>query len=199
MRTRTLALLAVVVLATGCAPAASTSAPTAPDLKAAPTTSESPDPSVAALEAQVHALQSQVAELQVELNATPEPTPTPSPTPTPTPKPKATPKPTPKPTPRPTPRATPRPLPKNVTLKLYEHDKNWEKFEYGDTVTMWCPKGYDATSAGYSFVYPDWQDVKGSQPTSSAGRNGWRFLIYISFDTGDSGTFRGTLTVHCRP
>ena len=86
-----------------------------------------------------------------------------------------------------------------MTLKLYEHDKNWEKFEYGDTVTMWCPKGYDATSAGYSFVYPDWQDVKGSQPTSSAGRNGWRFLIYISFDTGDSGTFRGTLTVHCRP
>jgi hypothetical protein len=128
---------------------------------------------------------------------TPAPTATPSPTPIPTPKP------TPKPTPRPTPRPTPKPVvhrSKTVRLNLqedYTDGAPWHTLATGGWVTVWCPRGYEVTSGGYEFVYPDWQEVIGSRPTTKSGRDGWRYQVDVIVNDAE-GTNRGDLYAHCR-
>ncbi len=92
-------------------------------------------------------LESQVAELREQLDATPTPSPTPTPTPTPSPTPKPTPTPEPTPTPAPTPEPTPSPTPEPAETEEQYKDSCIEGYNYRELARN--PAPYIGTRAHF--------------------------------------------------
>ena len=163
-------LVALSVLLTGCGPGASSvsNEPSAGHDAATPTTSSTPDPVVGALQEQVKALQSQVAELEAQAAATPVATPSPSPSPTAPP--------TAKPT------AVPEPTPKPVYVVT-----DWITGPGYGTLIHWCPSGMIAVR-GENYIangddtvsffkYPGLHLLFNGRVKDSSGRQGWKVSV----------------------